>query len=89
MNGKTEQEIVKERSLYIELLKNKYADAEIIDSVLELKGNPIEMLGESIKLMANADAIYFMPGALTKGRGCVVECVVAKLYGIKIIDPFA
>lgn len=66
-------------------------EVEIIDSFFDCvpltkyrSRDPIWCLGESIKLMADADYIYFTPG-WTEARGCIVERLVAEEYGIEII----
>lgn len=46
--------------------------------------DPVYALGESIKLMANADCAYFMKG-WNKARGCIIEHEVCERYGIPII----
>ena len=46
--------------------------------------DPVYALGESIKLMTNADCAYFMKG-WNKARGWIIEHEVCKHYGIPII----
>lgn len=41
-------------------------------------------LGESLKLMAQADLVYFCKG-WEKARGCVIEQQAAKSYGIECV----
>lgn len=60
-------------------------DIEIIDTFLkDSSGTPLELLGESIKLMSDADLVVFIYD-WQEGRGCLVEYEVAELYGKKII----
>ena len=42
-------------------------------------------LGETIKMLADADAAYF-PDGWKNARGCIIEHEVCKLYGIDIIN---
>jgi hypothetical protein len=87
MRGKTDEEIRKER----EIVKQE-AEAlmqqpvEVIDSFFA--GNtmkPLECLGESLKLLANADVAYFASG-WEQARGCRIEWRCAKDYGILRIE---
>jgi hypothetical protein len=60
---------------------------EHIDTVLamddiDVNNERVYMLGRSIKLMAQADIVIFS-SRYKKGKGCLVEEMVAKLYGIK------
>ena len=43
-------------------------------------------LGRSIQQLGQADAIYFIPGH-SDSRGCKVEKLIAKLYGVEILNP--
>ena len=43
-------------------------------------------LGRSIQQLGQADAIYFIPG-YSDSRGCKVEKLIAKLYGVEILNP--
>ena len=54
-------------------------ECEIINPVLECD-NPLKCLGENIKLLAEADYIYFVDG-WSLARGCLVEKICAALYG--------
>lgn len=84
MNGKTNKEIYNERKHLIDKLnKNGY---EVIDSVIEDEvNNPVYLLGESIKLLSEADYIYMMDG-WDNGRGCRIEKLVADSYNIPVLD---
>ena len=46
---------------------------------------PLWYLGESLKLLATADVAYFAPG-WDKARGCKIENICAKEYGIHTIE---
>lgn len=86
MNGKTDEEIIKEFKEIKERVLDLFGGCEVIDSVFsnfDLENNantPIHYLGRSIELLADADIVYFAKG-WQRARGCKVEHLVAKLYG--------
>ena len=83
MNGKTNEEIKNERNYIIDkLIENE--SVEIIDSFFKDKpyeASPLWYLGESIKLMSEADIVFFCNGWQT-ARGCQIEHDCALEYGI-------
>lgn len=82
MKNKTTEQIRNERKEVIGFL-NRH-DMNAIDNIIDNNQDPIFNLGESIKLMANADCAYFMKG-WNKARGCIIEHEVCEYYGIPII----
>lgn len=87
MAGKTREQIITERIQALEeVTRILGTDVEIIDTVLNLGKDalPLEYLGESIKLLARADAIYMMDG-WENARGCRIEHECAEAYGIPVI----
>ena len=86
MGGKLSEEIEEARSRATKEIKAMYGeDTEIIDTFFkDNNGTPLELLGESIKLMSDADLVVFIYD-WQEGRGCLVEYKVAELYGKKII----
>lgn len=83
MNGKTTEEIENERNYIIERLRENES-VEIIDSFFKDKpyeASPLWYLGESIKLMSEADVVFFCNGWQT-ARGCQIEHDCALEYGI-------
>ena len=58
--NKTIEQIKNEREKVIEFLHRN--DMKEISSIFENNKDPVYALGESIKLMANADYAYFMKG---------------------------
>ena len=83
MNGKTTEEIENERNYIIERLRENES-VEIIDSFFKDKpyeASPLWYLGESIKLMSEADIVFFCNGWQT-ARGCQIEHDCALEYGI-------
>ena len=84
MNGKTNEEIEDERNYIIGRLATQFPRAEIIDSFFKGKphdAKPLWYLGESIKLMSEADVVFFCDGWQTS-RGCQIEHDCALEYGI-------
>lgn len=89
MRGKTDDEIKFDRLKAVEWVKGYFKDeeVEIIDSFFErapVNEKPLWYLGESLKLLSYADAVYFVDG-WNSARGCNIEHVCAKEYGIDII----
>ena len=86
MGGKLSKEIEEARDRATKEIKAMYGeDTEIIDTFCkDSNGTPLELLGESIKLMSDADLVVFIYD-WQEGRGCLVEYKVAELYGKKII----
>lgn len=83
MNGKTTEEIENERNYIIGRLKENEC-VEIIDSFFKdepYEALPLWYLGESIKLMSEADVAFFCDGWQT-ARGCQIEHDCALEYGI-------
>lgn len=83
MKGRTDEEIVEERDkAYAKIHEIHGEDAEIIESYIPTeKLSPVEMLGRSIQMLAEADAVYFLEG-WSQARGCTIECMVCEAYGI-------
>ena len=89
MRGKTDEEILKERKVLIaEVCMKTHEEIEVIESFFEgapADATPLWYLGESLKLLATADVAYFAPG-WDKARGCKIENICAKEYGIHTIE---
>lgn len=89
MRGKTDAEILAERSNAIQAAKDSVKDEiEVIDSFFQgapASATPLWYLGESLKLLATADVAYFAPG-WDKARGCKIENLCAKEYGVRVIE---
>lgn len=86
MRGKSDEEIKEERERAIKLCK-KYLgnDIEILDSFIEgAKDNPLWYLGESIKVLSQADYAFFCED-WEDSRGCIIEHECAEKYGIHIV----
>lgn len=89
MNGKTNEEIKKEREELTEFAMAKLGtDVEIIDSFFEdapHDAKPLWFLGKSFELLSTADAAVFAKG-YEKARGCVMEHKACENYGIKAFE---
>ena len=93
MNGKTDEEILREREDAIERIKNSTSEeVEIIDSFFSHDSDvpydasrPLWFLGKSLELLATADIAYFCKG-WDLARGCRVEHQCCLEYGIKIFE---
>lgn len=91
MKGKTEDEILRARDKAIEeAVKLFNGPVQIIDSFLErrdteVKHVPLSCLAESLALLADADAAYFIEG-WKDARGCRIERRCCEEYGILAID---
>ena len=85
MRGKTDEQILDERNYAINRAKKILGDdIEVIDSFFKgvpTDTSPLWYLGESIKLLATADVVYFCDGWDT-ARGCRIEQTCAVEYGI-------
>lgn len=88
MRGKTNEEILKVREKAIKSAESKIDEpVEVIDSFFQdapHEANPLWYLGESLKLMAEADIVYFAKG-WEEARGCRIENECAIEYGIDMV----
>lgn len=89
MRNKTDEEIENERNRAIEKVKEIFDDeVEVIDSFFKNAphdATPLWYLGESVKLLGQADFVYFCKD-WNKYRGCIVEHEVCKQYKIKYVE---
>lgn len=91
MNGLTEEEIFEIRDKAVKHLERKYDGKKInvIDNVhhwdAPANAGRLWHLGESIKMMNEADGVYFCPGWMN-AKGCQIEYEVCKTYGLVILD---
>ena len=86
MRGRSHEVIAAERADILEQLRIVYPDVKFIDSFfgIECNFNPLECLGESLKLLSKADCAYFVDG-WQYARGCRIEHQCCLDYGIKIL----
>lgn len=87
MRGKTSEEIEAERADAIQAAKDCLGeDVEVLDTYFkDFDGKPLEFLGKSIEMLAQADIAYFAPG-WRNARGCVIEHACAMAYGVHFIE---
>lgn len=88
MNGKSDEEILAERDAAVRAAENlSGVKVEVLDSFFRGADltKPLEYLGESIKLLAQADFAYFAPG-WRKARSCKIEHECAVQYGVRCIE---
>lgn len=84
MNGKTNEQILEERQKAISSFDS---EVEVIDSFFKdapHDATPLWYLGESIKLLGDADVVYFCKD-WEKYRGCTIEHECAVRYGKEIV----
>lgn len=88
MRGKTQEEILVEREKAIARAKELIGEpVEVIDSFIlsaPEDAKPLWYLGESIKLLATADIVYFAKG-WKESRGCKIEFACTLGYYIDYI----
>lgn len=88
MRGKTDEEIIATREKAIRMAERRLGESvEVIDSFFKgvsAKAKPLWYLGESLKLMAEADVIFFAKGWY-EARGCKIERACAIEYGIETV----
>jgi hypothetical protein len=88
MNGKSDNDILKEREIAIKKAKEVLnEEVEVLDTFFEDFGEnakPLHYLAKSIEYLAEADVAYFAEG-WNCARGCKVEHKCATEYGIQCI----
>lgn len=88
MRGKTDEEILQEREAAISAAKKIAGeDVDVLDTFFQGADltKPLEYLGESIKMLAQADIIYLARG-WKEARGCRIEHACAIEYGVRCIE---
>lgn len=90
MKGKTDEQILKERDIAIQEVKELVGDddVEIIDSFFKdapHDARPLWYLGKSLELLSTADVAYFAKD-WDKYRGCKIEHICAIEYGVDCIE---
>ena len=87
MKGKTDEQILEERNKAAGLFILEGENVEIIDSFIKgapAQAAPLWYLGESIKLLGEADVVYFCKD-WQKYNGCTIEHECAVRYGKTIV----
>lgn len=87
MKGKSNEEIQCVRASVINLFKMDFDEIEVLDSFFKdapAKAAPLWYLGESIKLLGEADVVFFCKG-WERYNGCTIEHECAVRYGKRIM----
>lgn len=92
MKDKTNEEILRERQVAIDSVKEKFPgeEIEVIDSFFQdapHDAKPLWFLGKSLELLSTADVAYFCKG-WENARGCKIENTCAIEYGITVIEDY-
>jgi len=92
MKDKTDEEILRERQIAIDSVKEKFPgeEIEVIDSFFRdapHDARPLWFLGKSLELLSTADVAYFCKG-WENARGCRIENTCAIEYGITVIEDY-
>lgn len=92
MKDKTDEEILRERQVAIDSVKEKFPgeEIEVIDSFFRdapHDARPLWFLGKSLELLSTADVAYFCKG-WENARGCKIENTCAIEYGITVIEDY-
>ena len=91
MRGKTDNEILTAREKAIKSAEKQVGEpVEVIDSFFQsapVDAKPLWYLGESLKLLAEADVAYFAKG-WSEARGCKIEHICAIEYGVLTIEDY-
>ncbi len=90
MRDKTNEQIKAERKRALDEIKALYPNEEIEEIKSFFEGaphdaTPLWYLGESIKLLGQADFVYFCKG-WEKYRGCCIEHECCVRYSIKHVE---
>lgn len=89
MDGKTDEEILREREEAINIAKDIVGEeVEVLESFVDDFGSdkkPLHYLAKSLEYLAEADIAYFVPG-WENARGCKLEHQCAVEYGIDRIE---
>lgn len=87
MKGKTDEQILEERNKAAGLFILEGENIEVIDSFFKdapAQAAPLWYIGESIKLLGEADVVYFCKD-WQKYNGCTIEHECAVRYGKTIV----
>lgn len=87
MRGKSDEEIEAERADAIRHIDSKGIRVELINSFFKnapVQATPLWYLGEAIKLLGEADVVYFCKD-WQRYNGCTIEHECAVRYGKEIL----
>lgn len=89
MGDRSDEEILRERNKIVSRIVSQ--GHEVIDSFIteypthDVQNYSVYFLGESIKMMSEADAVFAMKG-WSEARGCNIEMTIAETYDIPECD---
>lgn len=88
MAGRDEEEIKREREMITKTIESN--GQEVINTLFTEEApkdskQGLYYLGKSIQAMAEADLVMLLPN-WEKARGCKIECMCAKAYGIATVE---
>lgn len=85
MSGLSEAEVMEIRNTALNNLQNKFGDVELIDNYhhedVPKEAGRLWHLGTSIRMMEQADLIYFCSG-WKNAKGCLIERQICDIYGL-------
>lgn len=87
MKGKSDGEIKAVREDLIKKIKERFGEVEIMDTYFEnapYDVRPLWYLAKSLEALSRADIAYFAKD-FDKNRGCTIEHLCAREYGITIV----
>ena len=87
MKGKSDGEIKAVRENLIKKIKERFGEVEIMDTYLEnapYDARPLWYLAKSLEILSRADIAYFAKD-FDKNRGCTIEHLCAREYGITVV----
>lgn len=90
MSGLSDEEITEKRQEAIVTAMDimKESEVKVLDSFqkgVPAEANPVYYLGESVKILSQANVAYFVKG-WESSKGCRVEHLICELYGIEIYE---
>lgn len=88
MRDRPQEAIELERSLVMAEMRLRFGEGEVVEipsySPSLAPVDPVYSLGQSIKMMSEADVVYFCSG-WEEARGCKIEHAVAEAYDLPIM----
>lgn len=93
MNGKTNEQIEKERAHLIDVVRGIYKgeQIEVIESFFKdapHEAKPLWFLGKALELLSTADVAVFAKD-WQDARGCRIENACCEEYGIEYIESYS
>lgn len=92
MTGLSEDDILRTRKKYADLLAKKFPNAAFVSAyesgkdLAQSGASGLKVLANAIEMIADADFVVFLPGH-GKSSGCRVEQHAADEFGVTILKP--